>query len=102
MGEQKPEDGGDLKGPSVYGYNTKPVLIAACHAIRALARSPKIVRTTLQDHGVAKPILKLLLHSDMEVKIAASGAVINLLTNCSPMVTVSSFSSILTSIVIQM
>lgn len=102
VGEQKPEDGGDLKGPSVYGYNTKPVLIAACHAIRALARSPKIVRTTLQDHGVAKPILKLLLHSDMEVKIAASGAVINLLTNCSPMVTVSSFSSILTSIVIQM
>ncbi|KAK4035281.1 armadillo-type protein [Parachaetomium inaequale] len=77
-------EGGDAA--SAYGHNPNMVIMAACHATRALARSPKIVRTTLQDHGLAMPVNKLLRHPDAEVQNAASGAVVNLLTNCSPMV----------------
>jgi hypothetical protein len=77
------------KGTSPYGHNPNSVIMAACHATRALARLPSIVRTTLQDHGFAMPINKLLKHPDAEVQIAASSAVINLVTNCSPMVQVS-------------
>jgi hypothetical protein len=80
---------GGGEATSAYGHNPNMVIMAACHATRALARSPKIVRTTLQDHGVAMPINKLLRHPDAEVQNAASGAVVNLLTNCSPMVPVS-------------
>ncbi|KAK4122907.1 ARM repeat-containing protein [Parathielavia appendiculata] len=83
---EKGPDGGDTGSASPYGPNSNAVIIAACHATRALARLPSIVRTTLQDHGIAMPINKLLRHPDAEVQIAASSAVINLLTNCSPMV----------------
>lgn len=79
------EDGGAM---SPYGRNPNAVIIAACHATRALARSVGILRTTLQDNGVAMPISRLLRHADAEVQIAASSAVINLVTNCSPMVQV--------------
>ncbi|KAH6848338.1 armadillo-type protein [Chaetomium sp. MPI-CAGE-AT-0009] len=82
--EKGPEDGG-AGGSSVYGHNPSSVIMAACHAIRALARSPKIVRTTMKDHDVGKPINKLLSHPDIEVQIAASGAVINVVTNHSPL-----------------
>ncbi|EAQ83975.1 hypothetical protein CHGG_10379 [Chaetomium globosum CBS 148.51] len=81
--EKGPEDG-NAGGPSAYGHNPNSVLMAACHAIRALARSPKIVRTTMKDHDVGKPINKLLNHPDTEVQIAASGAVINVVTSHSP------------------
>ncbi|KAK4102647.1 ARM repeat-containing protein [Parathielavia hyrcaniae] len=83
---EKGRDGGDAGGASPYGPNLNAVIMAACHATRALARLPSIVRTTLQDHGIAMPINKLLRHPAAEVQIAASSAVINLLTNCSPMV----------------
>lgn len=82
---------GDASGISPYGHNPNAVVMAACHATRALARSVGIVRTTLQDYGVATPISKLLRHADAEVQIAASSAVINLVTNCSPMVAVGTF-----------
>ncbi|KAK3293443.1 armadillo-type protein [Chaetomium fimeti] len=82
--EKGPEDGG-AGGSSVYGHNPSSVIMAACHAIRALARSPKIVRTTMKDHDVGKPINKLLSHPDIEVQIAASAAVINVVTNHSPL-----------------
>lgn len=81
-------DGGDTGEMSPYGYNTNAVIIAACHATRALARSPSVVRTALQDHGVGLPINTLLRHPDTEVQVAASGALINLVTNCSPLVQV--------------
>ncbi|KAK3988145.1 armadillo-type protein [Cladorrhinum sp. PSN332] len=83
---EKEGDNQETPEPSPYGHNPNTVIIAACHALRCISRSVSIVRTTLQDHEVWKPILKLLKHPDSEVEIAASGAVINLLTSCSPMV----------------
>ncbi|KAL8366144.1 hypothetical protein RB595_004762 [Gaeumannomyces hyphopodioides] len=70
---------------SVFGRNTPSVLIAACHTIKFLARSVSIVRTTLQDAGVTEPLVQLLTHHDIEVQIAAAGAVCNLVVEFSPM-----------------
>lgn len=70
---------------SPYGHNPNSVIIAACHAARALARSVSIVRTTFHDHNIERPVSELLNHPDADVKIAASSVVINLVTSCSPM-----------------
>ncbi|KAM7200515.1 Armadillo-type fold [Naviculisporaceae sp. PSN 640] len=72
-------------GDSPYGNNPNSVIIAACHLIRILGRSVRDLRTSLEDHGVAMPILRLLRHPDAEVQIAACGAVCNLVTEVSPM-----------------
>lgn len=68
-----------------YGINPVGVLIAACTATRALARSVCILRTTLIDNGVVTPIFPLLSHADTEVKVAATAAVCNLLIDVAPM-----------------
>lgn len=70
---------------AAYGANPVSVTIAACHALRTLARSVSILRTTLQDCGVVSPAFRLLRHADLEVQIAASGLMCNLVTNVSPM-----------------
>ena len=77
---------------SKQGYGTNPVnvLIAACGAVRALSRSVSVLRTTLIDSGVAEPVFRLLQHPDIEVQIAATATVCNLLTDVSPMREVSS------------
>jgi hypothetical protein len=62
-----------------------PVLIAASAAIRALSRSVGMLRTGLIDAGVAVPLFHLLQHRDMEVKIASTAAVCNLVLEFSPM-----------------
>lgn len=74
-----------------FGINTVNVLIAACGAIRALSRSVSILRTTLIDNGVAMPVFRLLRHPEIEVQIAATAAVCNLVTDVSPMREVSIF-----------
>ncbi|KAL2179870.1 armadillo-type protein [Thermothelomyces heterothallicus CBS 202.75] len=78
---EKAADNGDSGKLSAQDHNPNSVIVAACHAIRALARSPKIVRTTLRDHDAAAPLNQLLRHPDAEVQIAASGAVINIVTS---------------------
>ncbi|EGO56528.1 hypothetical protein NEUTE1DRAFT_123041 [Neurospora tetrasperma FGSC 2508] len=72
-------------GHSPYGQNPTSVLIAACHAVRTLARSVSNLRTVLDDNCVAMPIFKLLKHVDIDVKIAACSVICNLLTESSPM-----------------
>ncbi|KAK0639287.1 armadillo repeat protein [Cercophora newfieldiana] len=70
---------------SPYGSNPNSVIVAACHVIRVLSRSPSNLRTVLEDHGVAMPIFRLLKHSVADIQIAACGAVCNLVLNHSPM-----------------
>jgi len=85
---EKPErlaNGSNEETKQGYGMNPVNVLIAACVAIRALSRSVSILRTTLIDGGVAMPVFKLLRHSDIEVQIAATATVCNLVTDVSPM-----------------
>jgi hypothetical protein len=77
----KEEEDGKLQ----YGTNPVPVLIAACGAVRALSRSVTILRTTLIDNGVAMPVFNLLQHPDIEIQIAATATVCNLVTDVSPM-----------------
>jgi armadillo repeat-containing protein 8 len=67
------------------GRNSPTVLIAACYAIRMLSRSPSVLRTTLEDAGAGMPLFALLKHPDIDVQIAATGAVCNFLMDVSPM-----------------
>lgn len=83
------------EGAQGYGSNPVEVLIAACGAVRALSRSVSILRTSLVDNGVALPVFDLLKHPNIEVQIAATATVCNLVTDVSPMRDVStSFSGI--------
>lgn len=68
-----------------YGRNPVDVLVAACNCVRMLSRSIAILRTTLQDAGVAAPILELLRHPEVAVQNAATAVVCNLVTETSPM-----------------
>lgn len=61
------------------------VLTAACGAIRALSRSVAILRTSLIDAGVASPLIALLNHRNVEVRIASTATVCNLVLDFSPM-----------------
>lgn len=77
------DDGAEFD--AAYGANPVSVIVAACHALRTLSRSVSILRTTLQDCGVVSPAFRLLRHPDIEVQIASSGLMCNLVTNVSPM-----------------
>ncbi|KAF4625055.1 hypothetical protein G7Y89_g13115 [Cudoniella acicularis] len=83
--ERSPSGTNDSESMQGYGVNTVDVLIAAAGAIRALSRSVGILRTTLIDNGVSMPVFRLLQHPDIEVQIAATAAVCNLVTDVSPM-----------------
>ncbi|GAB7340550.1 hypothetical protein MBLNU457_6965t1 [Dothideomycetes sp. NU457] len=65
--------------------NTIKVLIAACHAARSLSRSVSLLRTSLIDAGLAKPILALIVHPDDDVSVAATNVACNLVLEFSPM-----------------
>ncbi|PNS13858.1 hypothetical protein CAC42_1349 [Sphaceloma murrayae] len=66
-------------------FNTVPVLVAACEAAKSLSRSVSLLRTSLIDAGIAKPILNLLHHPDADVQVAATSVCCNLVLDFSPM-----------------
>lgn len=68
-----------------YGENPSSVIIAACQVIRMLSRAVSVLRTALVDFGVWVPILKFMRHADVNVQIAAAGAMCNLVLEVSPM-----------------
>jgi len=49
-----------------------------------LSRSVSILRTLLVDYGVALYVLDLMKHPDVNVKVAASSAICNLVLEVSP------------------
>lgn len=65
--------------------NPSDVLVAACKTVTALSRSVSILRTSLIDAKIAKPVFKLLKHPNVKVQLAATAAVTNLVLNFSPM-----------------
>ena len=65
--------------------NTTEVILAACRAARSMSRSVSILRTSLIDGGIAKPLIELLHHASMKVQIAATDVCCNLLPDFSPM-----------------
>lgn len=66
--------------------NPNRVLIAAAYAIKSLSRSVSILRTSLVDAQVAGPLVRLMTdNDDVEVKIAATMAICNLVLEFSPM-----------------
>lgn len=65
--------------------NPSDVLIAACKAVTALSRSVSILRTSLIDARIAKPVFRLLRHPNVKVQLAAIAATTNLVLNFSPM-----------------
>lgn len=73
-----------------FGRNPLTVLIAACHVTRMLSRSVSILRTALVDHAVALPILKFMESNELDLQIAASATMCNLVLEFSPVREVSS------------
>lgn len=69
---------------SGYGTNPLTVIIAGCNVVRMLARSVSILRTALVDHAVAPPVFRYMMHPDVNVQIAATATIINLVVEVSP------------------
>ncbi|OQN98648.1 hypothetical protein B0A48_15314 [Cryoendolithus antarcticus] len=64
--------------------NTVPVVLAACNAARSMSRSVGLLRTSLLDASLAKPIITLMKHPNHKVRLAATDVCINLLNEFSP------------------
>jgi hypothetical protein len=65
--------------------NHRDAILAACGAARALSRSVSTLRTSLMDAGLAAPLFILMRCQDMELQIAATAVVVNLVLSFSPM-----------------
>ncbi|KAF1997236.1 armadillo repeat domain-containing protein, partial [Amniculicola lignicola CBS 123094] len=64
--------------------NPASVLIAACKVTRSLSRSISVLRTSLMDNGFAQPSYELLIHPNINVQIAATEVITNLVLEVSP------------------
>ncbi|KAF2717896.1 ARM repeat-containing protein [Polychaeton citri CBS 116435] len=71
--------------PTVKETNTPAVILSACKAAQSMSRSVSLLRTSLIDAGISKPILSLLSHSDGEVQLAATDVCCNIILDFSPM-----------------
>ena len=65
--------------------NPKEIILAACALARGLSRSVSTLRTALMDAGLAAPLFQLLKHQDVEIQVAATAVVCNLVLDFSPM-----------------
>ncbi|KAI9699327.1 MAG: hypothetical protein M1836_002937 [Candelina mexicana] len=74
-----------IKGSILPEGNPPSIVLAACAAARALSRSVSILRTSLIDAGVAKPLFALLSSPNTKIKVAATAVVCNLVLEFSPM-----------------
>lgn len=63
----------------------RDVILAACGAARALSRSVSTLRTSLMDAGLPAPLFSLLESHDIDIQIAATGVLCNLVLKFSPM-----------------
>lgn len=79
-----------LQDSSFQMENPSGVILAACAASRSLSRSVTTLRTSLMDAGVAAPLFVLLKHHDINVQVAATTVISNLVLEFSPMREVSS------------
>lgn len=83
----KPSSAEVSSSPSLasgYGTNPLSVIIAACHVVRMLSRSISVLRTALVDHAVALPVYRFMKHPDINVQIAATATICNLVVEVSP------------------
>lgn len=80
---------GQIEGTSRYRRaftgNCRDAILAACGAARALSRSVSTLRTSLMDAGLPAPLFVLIKSQDMELQIAATAVVTNLVLHFSPM-----------------
>ena len=74
----------DSEREVIYGNCREPIL-AACGAARALSRSVSTLRTSLMDAGLTAPLFVLLRCQDMDLKVAATAVICNLVLEFSPM-----------------
>ncbi|KAI5367409.1 Putative armadillo-type containing protein ARMC8/Vid28 [Septoria linicola] len=83
--ENAPRDTHDRIHVSPKDGNIARVILAACAAAQSMSRSVSVLRTSLIDGGIAKPLIALLNHEHLQVQIAATDVCCNLLPDFSPM-----------------
>ncbi|KAI0388988.1 armadillo repeat protein [Xylariaceae sp. FL0594] len=87
QGQARPSPNGHSSrgdSPGEAERNPVPVILAGCYLLRTLSRSVSVLRTTLVDHSAETPILELLTHPCVDVQVAATACVCNLLPEFSP------------------
>lgn len=81
----KKDERGSTSSAQTVTENTKDVVLAACASAQRLSRSVSTLRTSLMDAGLAPPLFILLKHQDVEIQIAATAVICNLVLDFSPM-----------------